>query len=97
MSNYERAIAAEFASILGKTIREIRLSKRLSQSRLVELIIKKSDFSIPSRYWLSKVENGKLCPSVISLVVISAGLDIRLSTLIKHAEHYAKYKAFPEF
>ena len=58
--------------ILGYKIKQARLKKELSQEQLSELInIDQSD--------LSKIENGKLCPSLTTIKRISRGLNTKFN------------------
>lgn len=64
-------VAQEFAVFLGGAIREARLSKWLSQKKLSQLSgIRTCNIS----WW----ENGKVLPSVYSLVRIAHALDLDL-------------------
>lgn len=60
---------------LGKKVREIRLSKGMTQMELAHKIGKDH----PS---INKLENGKVNPSYIFLLEVCEGLEIGLSELI---------------
>lgn len=60
---------------LGVIIKETRINNALSQEGL-------SKITGLDRSYLSQVETGKKSPSFSTLLKISTGLDIKLSTLI---------------
>jgi transcriptional regulator with XRE-family HTH domain len=61
--------------LIGETVRELRVSKNLTQEELAE----KCD---TSAVYISEIERGIKNPSVNTLMVISSALDIKLSNLI---------------
>jgi transcriptional regulator with XRE-family HTH domain len=60
---------------LGKRVKEIRLSKNLTQTELANFIGKDH----PS---INKLENGKVNPSYIFLLEVAEGLDVDLKDFI---------------
>ena len=59
---------------LGKKIREIRISKRMTQNDVVGTFI--------TRNMLSQIENGTACPSIKTLEYIASVLEIPLEQLV---------------
>ncbi len=64
---------------LGAQIRTLREAKGLSQERLAEL-------SGLHRNFIGLIERGQRNPTFLSLVTISAKLNLRLSALLEGAE-----------
>jgi transcriptional regulator with XRE-family HTH domain len=64
---------------LGQAIRDARREAGLTQEQLAERA---------NLHWtyLSEIETGRKNPSVAVLRRVAAGLGVRLSTLIEHAE-----------
>ena len=62
---------------LGKTLKEIRESKNLTQ----EALAYESGFS---RSYYTEVENGKRNISLINLKKLSVVLDVSMSEILKH-------------
>jgi len=60
---------------LGKRVKEIRLSKKLTQTELANIIGKDH----PS---INKLENGKVNPSYIFLLEVAEGLEVDLKDFI---------------
>lgn len=61
--------------IVGYKIKQARLEKELTQKELSEIInIDQAD--------LSKIENGKMCPSLTTLKKIARGLKTQISMII---------------
>lgn len=66
----------DFQNIIGSRIKELRVRENCSQRQLA-LKANKDPQS------LERVENGKSCPTIYSLVEISEALDINLSEFFK--------------
>jgi len=67
------------AKVLGSTLREIRLVKRMSQEEVaLEAGI--------DRTFLTRVENGQLSPSFDSLLAIASALGVSLTQLSRKFE-----------
>ena len=62
--------------VLGKRIRELRISKGLSQAKLGIRIYK-------DQQSIHKIETGKFNPSYIYLLEICEGLEISIDELLK--------------
>lgn len=69
----------DIEKILGSVIRELRLSRGLSQEKLAEL----GDFE---RSYISKVENGERAIRFKTVVRFAKALDIKPSELVKKYE-----------
>lgn len=61
--------------VLGDTIRKVRKERRISQSRLAEMIDKSPTF-------VSRLERGEKGPSLDTLVLIADCLGVSLDTLL---------------
>ena len=62
--------------LLGKRIRELRISKGLSQAKLGVLVYK-------DQQSIHKLESGQFNPSYFYLLEISEGLEISLEELVR--------------
>lgn len=69
----------DIKTVLGEVVRELRLSKNLSQEKLAEI----GGFE---RSYISKVENGKRSVRFVTVVRLALALDIKPSDLVKKCE-----------
>jgi len=70
--------------ILGQVVRELRLSKNLSQEKLAEL----GNFE---RSYISKVETGARTVQFVTVVRLALALEIKPSTLVKKIETHLEF------
>lgn len=66
----------DFTQKLGNRIKEIRISKSISQSELSRLCGK-------DRQHIELIENNKICPNIYTIYIISNALNITLSELLE--------------
>lgn len=71
---------------LGKVVRETRVAAGLSQRQLAV----RMGMGGNMRTWVSKVEGGKITPSINTLVTLAEALGTTVSKLIEGAEELAK-------
>ncbi|MEP1939482.1 MAG: helix-turn-helix transcriptional regulator [Balneola sp.] len=70
---------------VGKTIKELRVMRNLSQEDLAE----KCD---TSAVYISEIERGIKNPTVTTLMVIAHSLDLKMSELVNQLENNLKYE-----
>ena len=73
-------------SDLGRRIRAVRLSRRLT----LEEVVSRADFTVS---WLSKLENGQLSPSLEGLVKLATVLECGVDTLVAGLSMPPRYVA----
>ena len=61
---------------LGENLKELRVTKNLSQSELADMV------SVDKSY-ISNIENGKTNPTTLTLEKIATALKIEISELLK--------------
>ncbi len=61
---------------IGAIIREIRISKKISQSRLAE-------FTNKDRQYIYKIEKGKVTPNIVTIAVLGKALDVSLKDIFE--------------
>lgn len=71
--------------ILGTVIKDLRLSKNLSQEKLAEL----GEFE---RSYISKVETGARQIQFVTLVRLALALDVKPSDIVKKVEQHIEFK-----
>lgn len=88
---------SEVTAILGQRIRTYRLKKALSQEKLAEL-------SELHTTYIGQLERGEKNPTILSLLKISAALEISIEKLLENMSEYQNnksistpYKAFEFF
>jgi len=74
----------ELEHLIGEVIKELRLSKNLSQEKLAEL-------SNLDRSYISEIERGVKTASVVTIFKISAALSIKSSELLQKVEKHIKF------
>lgn len=74
------------SATLGQFVRETRVAAGLSQRQLSIHM----GFGGNMRTWVSKVEGGKITPSINTLVTLAEALGTTVSKLIEGAEELAK-------
>ena len=70
---------------LGKTVRELRLDKNLSQEKLAEL-------ASLDRSYISEIENADKTASIITVYKIALALDYKPSILLQKMETYFEFE-----
>ena len=70
---------------IGETIKELRVSKNLTQEELAE----KCD---TSAVYISEIERGIKNPTAQSLMLVALSLDMKMSELIQEIENRFEYK-----
>lgn len=68
---------------IGKSIREARKRRRLSQEALAEL-------AGINRSFLGEIERGEATPSIQTLQKLANGMDVKLSELIRQYEQLSE-------
>ncbi|WP_409028820.1 helix-turn-helix domain-containing protein [Gracilimonas sediminicola] len=71
--------------ILGTVIKDLRLSKNLSQEKLAEL----GEFE---RSYISKVETGARQIQFVTLIRLALALDVKPSDIVKKVEEHIEFK-----
>lgn len=74
----------ELEHLIGNTIKELRLSRNLSQEKLAEL-------ANLDRSYISEIERGVKTASIVTLFKISAALNIKPSDLLQKVEKHIKF------
>lgn len=69
---------------LGKTVREIRLDKNLSQEKLAEL-------ASLDRSYISEIENAEKTASILTVYKLALALDHKPSALLQEMEKYFNF------
>ena len=62
--------------IIGAVIREIRVSSKISQSRLAE-------YTNKDRQYIYKIEQGKVTPNIVTIAILSKALDVSLKEIFE--------------
>jgi transcriptional regulator with XRE-family HTH domain len=74
--NVKREIVNDKIVLIGKNIRRIRKSKKISQSKI-------GDFLGTKKSAISRIENGKQNVSIFSLIMIADYLEINIKELFE--------------